>query len=149
MKLGMALLLLLALLGMRPGPAICYAMVDSNQAEGNPAFFMMLQRNAQATSMRKPPPNGQARRNQEVLDALSRPPTSWAHYDHPRLGAPAANYLAVTTEPPSNLWAMLIGALLLGCGVTFATALVVQRRAVSRRPKSRIFSSDDPTQRDR
>lgn len=157
MKFHIPRLFLLIALGVLPG-ATSYGLVNSRPEDGGGADpILMQQRRMQTMPALDSAANRQAawdRRNQEVRDALSRPPVGWAHYDQPpalRANFTTAASAAFTAEPSRNLWIMLIGALLLGCGVTFAATLFMPRRASapSRQPKNRLSRHDGPSQLDR
>ena len=144
-------LVLVIVLGALP-VATSLALIDSRQGPADDEFLLMQRHNAQSAPSFNAAASRQAeleRRNQEVRDALSLPPVGWAHYDHP----PALNAPAATAVPPTfsaksdnSWWLMLLGSLLLGAGITFATAFFTRRQvpAASGGPKPRTTRHDEP-----
>ncbi|MCX7009854.1 MAG: hypothetical protein NTY53_21870 [Kiritimatiellaeota bacterium] len=149
MKLGCPRLCLLVALGLMPGTA-SYGLMDRSDAEGPGRELILMQQQRMRTMPTfDPAANRQAvqdRCNQEVLNALSRPPTGWVHYDHPPVQGAAAASSALPAEPSSNLWNKVLWVLVLGGGVVFVAAQFMPQRAPapSRKPKDQASTQDDP-----
>ena len=120
-----------------------YALIDSSQSDGvGLQLLLMQQQSLRAPPLFDPAANRQAavdRRNQEVLETLSRPPVAWAHSDRPPVQRAVATAAAgVADEPDSRGWSILFWILLVGGGLLYAVAKCLPRRPPPPPPSQRV-----------